>query len=165
MSNITDRPAPTILCVDDLADNLAIRKLMLETFGYKVLTATTPTEALQVLDANRAVIELVLLDYSFPNCEENGEWLAREIRRRSEEIKTIMLSGYPEVPSSATESVDMFWTKGSDPTELRRAIEALLKVERLRAVPVNDVQSRNVELRKQSEELLRELNNRRIRRG
>jgi len=35
--------------VDDLADKLLVRKMMLETLGYRVLTATSPKAALNVM--------------------------------------------------------------------------------------------------------------------
>ena len=144
---------PTILCVDDLHDNLAIRKFLLEKVGYRVLTATTPYGALKVMASEE--VHLVLLDYSFPQCKEDGEWLARQIRSRWSGTKLMMLSGYPEVPESAMKTVDLFWTKGSDPNEFRRAISTLLPASKPPAVS-NAVQARNVELRQQSKELLDE---------
>lgn len=146
------RPS-TILCVDDLADNLLVRKMMLETFGYCVLTATSPKEAIDVLEAED--VDLVLLDYSFPRSEENGEWLARKVRERWPRTKTLMLSGYPEIPKSARESVDRFCVKGSNPADFRQAVFDLLQ-RRDNATAPEEVQARNKKLREETKRLLEE---------
>jgi CheY-like chemotaxis protein len=157
MSPLPERPQ-TILCVDDLADNLLIRKLMLETFGYCVLTAGSPKEAISVLEAED--VDLVLLDYSFPKSEENGEWLARKVRERWAGTKTLMLSGYAEIPKSVRETVDRFCTKGSDTADFRQAVFDLLpRAERPK--PLTEVQVRNRKLREEAQRLMEEVRRRR----
>ena len=54
----------TILCVDDNEQSLSIRKLMLETRGYRVIVCTTGAEALEVF--RRGGIDLVLTDLMMP---------------------------------------------------------------------------------------------------
>ena len=42
------KPKRTILCVDDNEQSLSIRKVMLETRGYRVMAATSAKDALEV---------------------------------------------------------------------------------------------------------------------
>ena len=44
------KPKKTILCVDDNEQSLSIRKVMLETRGYRVVTCTNSEDALRVFD-------------------------------------------------------------------------------------------------------------------
>ena len=48
------RPKKTILCVDDNEQALSVRKFMLETRGYRVLTATGSEAALELFQIGRA---------------------------------------------------------------------------------------------------------------
>jgi len=54
----------TILCVDDEAGALLIRKTLLEHAGYAVLTAVNAKDALAVFTAQR--IDLVVSDHLLP---------------------------------------------------------------------------------------------------
>jgi CheY-like chemotaxis protein len=143
----------TILCVDDLQDSLIIRKLMLELFGYRVLTTTSPVQALEVLESEK--VDLVVLDYRYPRIPEDGEWLARQIRNRWSTVRTIMLSGYPEIPKSAMDSVDCFCLKGGEPGELKRTIGKLLRVDE-KGPTLEETQKRSAELRETAQKLRNE---------
>ena len=57
-----------ILCVDDEAIPLVLRKSVLEKFGYSVLTASSGAEALRLLELHR--VDLVLTDMLM-------QWVAR----------------------------------------------------------------------------------------
>ena len=65
---------PTILCVDDLEENLRIRALLLQQFGCETLTAHDHTTAIRIAADNP--IDLVLIDYHLAN-GETGEQDAR----------------------------------------------------------------------------------------
>ena len=52
---------PTVLCVDDEAAALQLRRLVLEKAGFLVYTAATASEAMQIVRAQR--LDLVLTDY------------------------------------------------------------------------------------------------------
>jgi CheY-like chemotaxis protein len=150
MGQTTPNSSATILCVDDLEDNLMVRKLMLETFGYHVLTATNPPEALQMLETER--VDLVLLDFRFPGFED-GKSLAQRIRLKWPEIKLLMLSGFPDIPATARDSVDAFAVKGANPAVFRDTLESLIHPGEQRT-PATDAQKQNMELRKKRQELL-----------
>ncbi len=62
----------TLLCVDDNQSSLKICKMILEDFGYKVLTASSGREGLEIFASS--AIDAVILDYQMP--EMNGELVA-----------------------------------------------------------------------------------------
>ncbi len=53
--------APAILCIDDEPDAIKIRKLLLESEGYRVFGATTGEEGLRLFQQHK--IDAVVVDY------------------------------------------------------------------------------------------------------
>ncbi len=102
------RRQKTLLCVDDNQSSLKICKIILENSGYKVLTASSGREGLEVFSSN--AIDAVILDYQMP--EMNGELVAAEMKRTNPEIPILMLSGWVSPPESALRLVDEFVSKG-----------------------------------------------------
>jgi CheY-like chemotaxis protein len=116
------RRQKTLLCVDDNQSSLNICKMILEDFGYKVLTASSGSEGLEVFASN--AIDAVILDYQMP--ETNGELVAAEMKRTNPRIPILMLSGWASLPESALQLVDEFVVKG-DPVEfLLLAVQQVL---------------------------------------
>ncbi len=116
------RRQKTLLCVDDNQTSLKICKIILEDFGYKVLTASSGREGLEVFASN--AIDAVILDYQMP--EMNGELVAAEMKRTNPQVPILMLSGWASLPESAFVLVDEFVTKG-DPVEfLLLAVQQVL---------------------------------------
>ena len=112
-----------VLCVDDHASGLAIRKAVLESFGYSVHTATSGVEALEI--AARTTLDAIVLDYRMP--EMNGLELARALRLRLPAVPLIVLSGYAgRLPNEFTSMAAALVTKGSHPSALREALEKVL---------------------------------------
>ncbi len=62
---------PTILCIDDIPQDLALRKLMLEDKGYTVLTACDGPSGIELARLN--LIDAVILDYRMPGIAGH-EW-------------------------------------------------------------------------------------------
>ncbi len=84
----------TILLVED---DDAARELLpeyLESRGYRVLAAATAKEALNLVEQERAPIDLLLTDLGLPDMR--GTALADEIRRRRPALRVIFVSGYTE---------------------------------------------------------------------
>jgi CheY-like chemotaxis protein len=106
------RRQKTLLCVDDNRSSLKTCKIILEDSGYKVLTASSGREGLEVFTSE--AIDAVILDYQMP--EMNGELVAAEMKRRNPRIPILMLSGWGSLPESALQLVDEFIAKG-DPVE------------------------------------------------
>ena len=116
------RRQKTFLCVDDNQSSLKICKMVLEDFGYKILTCSSAREGLEVFASN--AIDAVILDYQMP--EMNGELIAAEMKRTNPRIPILMLSGWVSLPESALQLVDQFVAKG-DPVEfLLLAVQQVL---------------------------------------
>jgi len=112
----------TVLCVDDERIGLRVRKIMLESHGFRVLTANDGRQGIALLDANP--VDVVVLDYFMPDM--NGGDVAAEIRRRRPEVPIIFLSAYFSLPPEALELANAFITKGDPPDALIEKIEQLV---------------------------------------
>jgi len=78
--------------VEDQADMLELAKNSLEEYGYKVLTAWTPGEAILLCEEYTEEIDLLLTDVIMPVM--NGKELKKSIEKIKPGIKTIFMSGY-----------------------------------------------------------------------
>lgn len=127
------KPKKTILCVDDNEPSLSIRKLMLETRGYRVLCATNGADALELFQ--QGGIDLVLSDVLMPKMD--GTELVAQIKAMSPATPVILFSGKIKVYEKDT-LADVFLPKGMyAPVELLERIRLLLVKKRgpKRAVP------------------------------
>jgi CheY-like chemotaxis protein len=112
----------TVLCVDDERIGLRVRKIMLESRGYAVLTASDGAEGLRVFEQND--VDVVILDYYMPGL--NGGDVASEMRRRRPGVPIVFLSAYFSLPPEALELADAFITKGDPPDVLIEKLRHLL---------------------------------------
>jgi DNA-binding NtrC family response regulator len=80
----------TILVVDDDPDIREVLKDRLESLRYRVLTAATGAEALEILDRHNP--QLVLLDVEMPGM--NGLEVLSEIRRGEHDTTVVMITAY-----------------------------------------------------------------------
>lgn len=119
-----------VLCIDDDKKTLHARRLVLETAGYNVITASSGRIGLRLLE--RHPVHLVILDYRMP--EMNGEAVAREIRRTHPHVPILMLSGQIDVPKHASSAVDGFVAKGQ-PLAVLLGHLAALACGRVREAP------------------------------
>jgi len=128
------RPKKTILCVDDNEQSLSIRKIMLETRGYRVIACTSGTRALELFKIGG--VDLVLSDYVMPECD--GRMLVENIKSISPATPAILVSGTIAAHDSEMPA-DVFLPKGTyAPVELLERIRLLLVRKRgpKRALPV-----------------------------
>jgi CheY-like chemotaxis protein len=112
-----------VLCVDDDAPTLTLRKTLLEAAGYSVVTAASGTEALRIM-GEKIDIDLVLLDYVMPGM--NGDELAGRLRRQCPNLRLIAVSAVGQLPPSMLNAVDSFIQKGQDPDVLLSVMAAVL---------------------------------------
>jgi PAS domain S-box-containing protein len=96
----------TILVVDDRVEVAELAQAMLESFGYTVIVATRPADALTVLGSGAAV-DMLFSDLIMPGAM-NGVVLAREARKRRPAIKVLLTTGY------ADDSVEQGTASGSE---------------------------------------------------
>ncbi len=82
----------TILLVEDETSILKLTEKVLIRFGYAVLSAQTPAEAINLARRHSNKIRLMITDVVMP--EMNGQELKEEIKKIVPEIKTVFMSGY-----------------------------------------------------------------------
>jgi DNA-binding response OmpR family regulator len=82
----------TILLVEDESSILEMTRLILAKFGYRVLAATTPGEALRMAKEHGGRIHLLITDVVMP--EMNGRDLANLLIALHPEIVCLFMSGY-----------------------------------------------------------------------
>ena len=106
------KPKRTILCVDDNEQSLSIRKVMLETRGYRVVACGSGEEALEQF--KKGGIDLVLTDLIMPGVDG------------SKQTPAILFSGKVRIYDRDTRA-DVFLPKGMCvPVELLERIRLLL---------------------------------------
>jgi DNA-binding response OmpR family regulator len=116
------KPKRTILCVDDNEQSLSIRKVLLETRGYRVCACTKAEDALEIF--KKGGVDLVLTDLVMPGFD--GTRLIQEIKAMSPETPAILLSGKVRIYDRDTQA-DVFLPKGMyAPAELLERIRLLL---------------------------------------
>jgi DNA-binding response OmpR family regulator len=116
------KPKRTILCVDDNEQSLSIRKVMLETRGYRVITSTNGREALEHF--KQGGVDLVLTDLIMPGLD--GHKLIEEIKSLSPQTPAILFSGKTKIYERDMRA-DLFLPKGMyAPLELLERIRLLL---------------------------------------
>ena len=109
----------TLLCIDDEPNVLAVRKMLLETVGYRVLLAESGPRGLAILA--REHVQKVIVDYKMP--EMTGSEVAARIRRTHPGMPIIMLSAFVDLTPEQLKDVDAYVTKGESPDVLLRTIE------------------------------------------
>jgi two-component system response regulator CpxR len=116
------KPKKTILCVDDNEQALSIRKVMLETRGYRVLAFNNGDQALEAF--RRGGVDLVLTDLIMPGME--GSRLIEVIKSLSPQTPAVLISGRTKIYERET-LADVFLPKGMyEPAELLERIRLLL---------------------------------------
>jgi two-component system, OmpR family, response regulator CpxR len=116
------KPKRTILCVDENEQSLSIRKVLLETRGYRVRACTRGPEALELFQ--KGGMDLVLADLAVQ--EMDGGTLVERIKEISPQTPAILLSSKARIYDRDTHA-DLFLAKGMyDPAELLEHIRILL---------------------------------------
>jgi CheY-like chemotaxis protein len=117
-----DTNGKVLLCVDDEVVGLSVRKMLLESRGYRVFTADNGPDALVLFSSE--VVHLAILDYRMSGM--NGHVVAQRMKDLRPDFPIIMLSAYVDLPSETLALVDRSVTKGEPPTALLEAIAQLL---------------------------------------
>jgi len=116
------KPKRTILCVDDNEQSLSIRKIMLETRGYRVIACSSGQEALE--EFKKGGIDLVLSDLVMPGID--GHALIEQIKTLSPHTPAILFSGKIKIYDRDLRA-DVFLPKGMyAPIELLEKIRVML---------------------------------------
>jgi two-component system, OmpR family, response regulator CpxR len=116
------KPKRTILCVDDNEQSLSIRKVMLETRGYRVIACSSGEEGLERF--KNGGVDLVLTDLIMPGVD--GSKLIDAIKTLSPQTPAILFSGKVRLYDQDTRA-DIFLPKGMcAPLDLLERIRLLL---------------------------------------
>jgi CheY-like chemotaxis protein len=116
------KPKKTILCVDDNEQALSIRKVLLETRGYRVIACNSGEAALEAF--RRGNVDLVLTDLIMPGLD--GSKLIEEIKMLSPQTPAVLISGRVKIYERET-LADLFLPKGMyEPVDLLEKIRLLL---------------------------------------
>jgi two-component system, OmpR family, response regulator CpxR len=116
------KPKRTILCVDENEQSLSVRKIMLETRGYRVVACSRGEEALERF--KEGGVDLVLTDLIMAGLD--GGNLIEKIKEISPQTPTILVSGKVKILDRETRA-DVFLAKGMcTPADLLERVRLLL---------------------------------------
>lgn len=82
----------TILLVEDDPQLLRITARIVADLGYRVLTANSPTHALNIATINTSIIHALVTDISLP--EISGIELALQLRKKAPQLPVLFISGH-----------------------------------------------------------------------
>ncbi|HNU85096.1 MAG TPA: response regulator, partial [Syntrophales bacterium] len=121
------RGSETILLVDDEQMMLDIGRDLLQTMGYRVITARDGEEAVEIYRGRSDEIDLVLLDIVMPRM--GGGQAYDRIKSINPSVKVLLLSGY-SIDGEATQILSRgcngFIQKPFNLEQLSRSIKAVL---------------------------------------
>ena len=114
-------PPALILCIDDDDIVLRVRKLLLGSEGYQVLTASSGEQGLELFQQNP--VELVIADHFLSG--QTGTEIARKMKHLKPEVPIFIISAAMEKPDGL-EFADGFLSKGEAAEVLLDTIAHLL---------------------------------------
>src|SRR5581483_9823166 len=120
----------TVLLVEDDPQVLMVVHNILKRFGYQVLQAHNPGEALLIGERHSGEIHLLLTDTVMPHL--SGPELAKRLATTRTGVKVICMSGYTDesvVPRHLFDSTLNFLQKPITPERLGRKLREVLGAE------------------------------------
>lgn len=112
----------TILMIDDEELLLTMGEMVLSSFGYRVFTASSGQQALEVFSNHQDQIDLVITDLVMPKM--SGRELIEQLRRLSPSIKIICSSGY--IRALNAEEEETYLQKPFTSVDLLRKVKQVL---------------------------------------
>jgi CheY-like chemotaxis protein len=104
---IREHVGPRVLLVDDDPDRLRMDAFEIELYGWSVVTAGNPIEAIATMAEE--TIDLAILDYNMPIM--NGCALAKRLRSSFPDLIIVLHSAALDIPRWEMNSVDAFISK------------------------------------------------------
>lgn len=115
------RPKKIILCVDDNELELSVLSFMLSTNGYRVISATSGQEAIELFA--ETPVDLVLADYGLP--QMNGGQLVERLKQIASHVPMLLL-GDPQKMGGEMHAADaLLAKKGCSSQELLERIKVM----------------------------------------
>ena len=81
----------TILLIDDEPLVTDICELMLKELGHNVLKAHSGSEGIEIYEANRSRIDLIISDFNMPAM--NGQEVVERLRIRGHQVRVLLSTG------------------------------------------------------------------------
>jgi PAS domain S-box-containing protein len=122
-----DSTRPLVLLVDDEAPIRATTRQMLESLGFRVITAENGDEAIDLFRQHRGQVDVVLTDLMMPGMDGNA--LIQELRQLQPSVRVIATSGVPvTIPGGGHDNGDAphFLQKPYQGADLQAALYAVL---------------------------------------
>ena len=119
-----------ILIIDDDPDVLEVCRLLLEKAGHEVVSSENKEEGMSQVEKKKP--ELIILDVMMEN-PDDGIVMARDIKRKNEDIPIVMLTAINEVSGLEIDKdeeinpVNEFLSKPIDSATLVSVVERLLE--------------------------------------
>jgi len=126
----------TVLVVDDNEDNVFLLESLISSYGYSVMSASGGAEAVETIQKNRSVVDLVILDVMMPDMD--GLEVTRIVKNdhRARHIPIILLTAkqreHGEVARGLDIGADDYLSKPVDSMELLARIRSALRTKTLR---------------------------------
>ena len=117
---LASRVPTTVLLVDDDLEYLELRAQFMKAFGFSVVTAPGPIEAISIVAKAIDPIKVAVVDYQMPVM--NGCLLADRQKSMRPELKIILHSGAVTIPENQMTNIDVFISKSD---ELARLINSV----------------------------------------
>jgi PAS domain S-box-containing protein len=134
VDTLTSVPAPaaltgseTILVVEDEPGVRELARKVLARYGYRVLVAATPQEALALAERSRDPIHLLVSDVVLP--EMSGRSLANLVMKSRPDLRVMFMSGYTDdaiVHRGVLDADTPFLQKPFTPEALARKVRTVL---------------------------------------
>ncbi len=120
-----------ILIVDDAVTTLEVLQRNLMAAGYRVFTALSVAEAIEILDST--ALDLVITDLKIPKV--SGLDLVRHVRENFKDTEVMMITGYPSIEGAVNAiktGAEEFLAKPFTDEELLSAVQRALDKLRVR---------------------------------
>jgi CheY-like chemotaxis protein len=124
----TDPAVRSILLVDDNANGLKARKMVLEELGYKIVTACHGRDALAQFTPK--TFDLVVTDYKMPYVD--GLELIASLRKREPELRIVLISGFADtlgLNEENTQADVVIQKNANEVAHLVRAVSRLMRTK------------------------------------
>jgi CheY-like chemotaxis protein len=117
----------TILLVEDEPVLRELARMVLQSYNYNVIEASTGREALKVYQEHPGEVDLLLTDMVMPE-GMTGRELAEDLRKQKPDLKVVYTSGYSaDIMGNEAELNDsMFLQKPYPPPQLAHTVRACL---------------------------------------
>jgi ActR/RegA family two-component response regulator len=120
---LIEKTKPEILFVDDEESIRATLPLVLESFGFKVTSAASTSDAMRLIAARQ--FDALIADLNIDR-QGDGFTIVSAMRSTQPEASTFILTGYPESETAMEairQQVDDYFVKPADVRQIAQAIE------------------------------------------